>query len=325
LEAAGVKPIEPISLEEIREAKARIASLVLHTPLIKLNVDSGPVEIYLKLENLQPVGSFKLRGASNALAAADPKTLDHGVYTASAGNMAQALAYAARERAVPCSVVVPENAPQTKLDAIKRYDGTIIKTTYDAWWTVMLEHTYAGVDGLFIHPVCQRHVIAGNGTIGLEILEDLPNVDTVIVPYGGGGLSCGIASAVKAIKPSVQIFAAEVDTAAPLSAALKAGSPQPIDHESSFVDGIGGKSVLPEMWPLAQTLLDGSIVCSLDDIAAAIKRLVERHHIVAEGAGASSLAAAMAGESIGETVVCVISGGNIDASNLCTILSGGVP
>ncbi len=189
-----MEPIKPIELEDIRAAQKRIEGIALRTPLVRLNVDDAPADIYLKLENLQPIGSFKVRGAGNAMALADPSTLAKGVYTASAGNMAQGLAFSARERGVTCTVIVPDNAPQTKLAAIERLDGRIIKVPYDAWWNVLLEHKYAGMDAKFIHPVSEPAVIAGNGTIGLEILDDLPDVDAVIVPYGGGGLSSGIAS-----------------------------------------------------------------------------------------------------------------------------------
>lgn len=302
-----------------------IEGIALRTPLVRLNVDDAPGEIYLKLENLQPIGSFKLRGASNAISLANADELSKGIYTAIAGNMAQGVAYCARSRGITCSVVVPEHAPQTKLDAIQRLGGKIIKVPFNQWWQVILDHQYEGIDGYFIHPVADPYVIAGNGTIGLEILDDLPDVDTVIVPFGGGGLSSGIASAIKAIKPDTHVLAAEVDTAAPLIASLNAGSPQTIDYQPSFVDGIGGKSVLPQMWPLVSKLLDGSIVSSLPAIAAAIKLLIERNRVIAEGAGASSVAAALSGKAGQGKIVCVISGGNIDAAKLTTILQGQVP
>ncbi len=320
-----MRAIEPIPIEAIRAARDRIGDAAIRTPLVRLNVDDGPAEIYLKLENLQPIGSFKVRGAANAVALADPALLAHGVYTASAGNMAQGLAFVARKRGLACSVVVPDNAPRTKLAAVERLGAQILKVPYDAWWTVILEHTFAGLDATLIHPVSDSNVIAGNGTIGLEILEDLPDVDAVVVPYGGGGLSSGIASAIKAIKPDCKVFACEVETAAPLMASLSAGSPQTIDHRSSFVDGIGGKSILPEMWPLVRRLLDGSVVATLSDIASAIKLLAERNRIIAEGAGACSLAAALSGGAGQGRIVCVVSGGNIDTVKLCSILRGEIP
>ncbi len=317
--------IEPVSLDDIRAARQRIEGGFFRTPLVRLNIDDTPAEIYLKLENLQPIGSFKLRGAGNAIALADPATLTKGVYTASAGNMAQGVAFVARRRGLACSVIVPDNSPQTKLDAIERLEGRIIKVPYDVWWKVILEHAYPGMEGRFIHPVCDRGVIAGNGTIGLEILEDLPDVDTVVIPYGGGGLSCGIASAIKALKPATRIYACEVETAAPLAASLAAGSPQTIDHTPSFVDGIGGKSMLPEMWPLAGELLDGSLVMTLREVSAAVRLLVEHNRVIAEGAGATPVAAALSGKAGAGKIACVISGGNIDSSKLIKILSGEVP
>ncbi len=317
-----MKPLEPIGLAEIRAARERIADLALHTPLVRLNVDDAPAEIHLKLENLQPIGSFKVRGAGNAIRAADPQTIADGVYTASAGNMAQGVAFAARRLGVPCSVVVPEHAPQAKLAAVERLGAAIVKVPYDVWWQVLVTHRFDGLPGRFVHPVSDRDVIAGNGTIGLEILDDLPEVDAIVIPFGGGGLSCGIASALVALKPDTKIFAAEVETAAPLAASLAAGEPRDIDHTPSFVDGIGGKGVLVEMWPLVRSLIDESLVVSLDEIAGAIRLLASRNRVIAEGAGAASVAAALTGRAGSGTVVCIVSGGNIDAARLAAILGG---
>ena len=317
-------PLEQIPVAEIRAAAERLGGSVVRTPLIELNVETD-AKIFLKPENLQPIGSFKLRGAGNAMRKCDPSKLANGVYTASAGNMAQGVAWNARAMGVPCHVVVPDRAPQTKLDAVERLGGHIIKVPYDEWWQVIVTHEFPGLDALFIHPVSNPDVIAGNGTIGLEILDDLPDVDTILVPYGGGGLSCGIASAVKTLKPDTKIYACEVDTAAPFAASLEQNRPMEIVQSPSFVDGIGGKSVLEEMWPLASRLLDGSLVTSLDEIAAAIRTLVERNRIVAEGAGASTVANALAGAAGTGNIVCVVSGGNIDTSKLEIILGGGIP
>jgi threonine dehydratase len=320
-----VKPLAPIPLEEIRAARERIAGSVLRTPLVRLALEDGPWDLFLKLENLQPIGSFKLRGAGNALERAGRAALARGVYTASAGNMAQGVAWNARRLSVPCSVVAPENAPRAKLDAIERLGARVVLVPYERWWQVLVEHRYPGLEGRFVHPVSDADVIAGNGTIGLEILEDLPEVDAVVVPWGGGGLACGIASALRALRPGVRVFAAEVETAAPLSASLAAGEPRTIDHRPSFVDGIGGRGVLAEMWPLASTLLAGSIVVTLAEVAAAIRLLATRGRVVAEGAGAAALAAALTGKAGSGPLACVVSGGNIDASKLAKILEGGVP
>ncbi|MFK7804932.1 MAG: threonine/serine dehydratase [Anaerolineae bacterium] len=310
-----------IPLEDIQAAQKRIADSVLRTPLIRLNVDDAPADIYLKLENLQPIGSFKLRGAGNAIGLATEAQLEKGVYTASAGNMAQGVAWNAKRLGITCTVIVPNHAPQTKLDAIERLGGKVIKVTFDEWWQIILTHQYPGQDGLFIHPVSEPAVMAGNGTIGLEILEDLPDVDAVITPYGGGGLSCGVASAVRALKPDTKLYAVEVDTAAPLAASFAAGSPQDFDYQPTFIDGMGGKSILPEMWPRASTLLDGSLVMTVKEIANAVKLLLDRNSVLAEGAGAAPVAAAIAGKAGSGKVVCVISGGNIDGSKIRKILN----
>ena len=320
-----MRTIETPTLDAIHAARLRIAGSALRTPLVRLNVENAPAEIWLKLENLQPIGSFKLRGAGNAMGLLTREVLARGVYTASAGNMAQGVAWNARRCGVPCTVVVPEHAPQTKLAAIERLGATIVRISFDAWWNVIVEHHHPGIDGVFIHPVSDPDVIAGNGTIGLEILEDLPDVDAVLVPYGGGGLACGIAAAFRGLRPGVKILACEVESAAPFSASLAAGGPRQVDYTPSFVDGIGAKGVLEEMWPLASRLLDGSTVVSLAQTAAAVRLLVERNRVVAEGAGAVPVAAALGGKAGAGKVVCVVSGGNIDAGKLATILAGGVP
>ena len=324
------------TLEEIRAARQRIAGIAVRTPLVRLALDPGTPEIWLKLETLQPIGSFKIRGAASAIGLVPPKELARGVYTASAGNMAQGVAWCARAAGVPCTVVVPDTAPRAKLDAITRLGAEVVPLPFERWWQILVEHRYDALDGVFIHPVSDPAVIAGNATIGLEILEDLPGVASVFVPYGGGGLSCGIASALRAQDSAAPVFASEVATAAPLAASLVAGAPAAIDHRPSFVDGIGGRAVLAEMWPLAPALLAGSCVVSLEEIAAAIRLLVARARVVAEGAGASSLAAALAGRAAvglaGATIhrpegpiVCVISGGNLDPAKLATMLEGRLP
>jgi threonine dehydratase len=309
-----------IPLEEIRRARELLAGKVVRTPLVRL--DEGP---YLKLENLQPIGSFKLRGALNAIGNAPAGALEAGVVTASAGNMGQGVAWAARELGLPCSVVVPENAPEAKLGAIERLGGRIVKVPYERWWQTLEDAAYPDVDGFFVHPVQDERVMAGNGTIGLELLEDLPDPDIVLVPFGGGGLSSGIASAVKALRPETRVYAVEPATGAPLTAAFAAGEPDGIDFQASFVDGAGAPTLLPAMWPLARELLDGAFAMSLDETAEAVRVLARRVHVVAEGAGALALAAALAGRVDSGTVVCIVSGGNIDASKLATILGGGTP
>lgn len=297
----------------------------MRTPLLRLYDDDALPEIYLKLENLQPIGSFKLRGAGNAMALAEAESLGNGVYTASAGNMAQGVAWNARRLGVPCQVLIPESAPDTKIEAIHRLGARTIPLPFERWWQVIVDHHYPGILGYFIHPVSDAAVIAGNGTIGLEIVEDLPDVDAVLVPFGGGGLSCGIASAVKALRPQAKVFACEVETAAPLRAALKAGVPTAVDRTPTFVDGIGGNSVLEEMWPLARSLLDDSLVVDVEAVVRSIRTLALRSRVIVEGAGATSVAVATAGLAGSGKVVCVVSGGNLSRSALCRILEGKIP
>ena len=318
-------PVDAPTIADVRAARARLAGLVVRTPLVRLAVDEAPAEIHLKLECLQPIGSFKIRGATNAMALAGPERLRDGVYTASAGNMAQGVAWSARRLGVAATAVVPEHAPQAKLSALARLGARVEKVPFDSWWQLLVDRGQPGRKELFIHPVSDLAVMAGNGTIGLEILEDLPDVETVLVPYGGGGLSCGIASALRGSGSRARVIACEVDTAAPLSAALAAGGPVPTPYTPSFVDGIGGKSVLVEMWPLASRLLDGALSSPLDDVAAAVRLLAERAHVVSEGAGAAPVAAALSGRAGRGKTVCVVSGGNIDARVLARILSGEVP
>jgi len=312
-----------IPLAEIEAARERLAGTVVRTPLVRLEVDDAPAEIYLKLENLQPIGSFKLRGAANALSLAKPEQLERGVWTASAGNMAQGVAWWAREHGVHCTVVLPDTAPETKIAAIRRLGADMIPVPFDEWHETFRTHEHEGLDGLFVHAFSDDAVMAGNGTIGLEILEDLPDVDAIIAPYGGGGLSCGVASAVRALAPGCKVYAAEVATAAPLAPSLEAGRPVQVDYEPSFVDGIGSPEVFPEMFELAQELLDGSLVASLEDVTAAVRLLAERARIVAEGAAATSVALALNGAAGDGKVVCIVSGGNIDASKLAEILTAG--
>jgi threonine dehydratase len=316
-----MEPLKPIPLQEIRSAQQRIRNIAIRTPLVRMETEDTPAEIFLKLENLQPIGSFKLRGSGNAIEMASREMLSDGVFTASAGNMAQGVAWNAKRLGIPCTVVVPDHAPETKLNAIRRLGGSIIKVPFDEWWQVLLTRKFEGCKGLFIHPVSDPPVIAGNGTIGLEILEDLPDVDTVLIPYGGGGLSSGIASAIRALKPATKIFACEVETASPLSVSLQADEPRTVNYTASFVDGIGGKSILTEMWPMVRELLDGSIVMPLNTVASAIRLLAERNHVVAEGAGATPVAAALSGKAGSGKIVCVVSGGNIDPAVFARILN----
>jgi threonine dehydratase len=292
---------------------------------VRLRADDAPAEIYLKLENIQPIGSFKLRGAYNAARRADPAEVKKGLSTASAGNMGQGVAWAAQELGVPCTVVVPDYAPDTKVAAMERLGANVLKEPFDDWWVALENSRIDGVDGLFLHPVENEDVMAGNGTIGLEILEDLPDPDVVLIPFGGGGLTTGIASAIKAERPETKVYAVEQDTAAPLNASLAAGKMTPIDYQVSFVDGAGAKALLPRMWELVEPLIDGAYEVTLDEVAGAIRLLAERARVIAEGAGALAPAAALSGKAGNGRIVCIVSGGNIDFSTLTTILEGRTP
>jgi threonine dehydratase len=304
-----------IPLDEIRRARERIGDDVLRSPLVPFGPDE---RIWLKLECLQPVGSFKLRGALSAVRAASPAELAAGVVTASAGNMAQGVAWAAREADVPARVICPEGAPRAKLDRIEALGGEVVPVTHEEWWQAMLERGREGVDGFFVHPVADEAVMAGNGTIGLELVEDAPEFDTVVVPWGGGGLTTGIASAVKALRPDARVVTAEPATAAPLAAAFAAGEPYEIEFASSWVDGAGGRALLPGMWEHARGLVDEAVAVPLDEVEQAVRLLASRAHVVAEGAGALALAAALRRD---DRCVCIVSGGNIDAEVLAGILS----
>ena len=313
------------TLADIRSAQQRIKAISLRTPLVPLNADGAPADIYLKMENLQPIGSFKIRPAANAILSAPTDALRAGVYTASSGNMAQGVAFTARRLGIPATVLLPDTAPEVKVAALERLGARIRKISFDDWWQVILEHGHPDERGHFIHPVADPRVLAGDGTIGLEILEDLPNVETVLAPYGGGGLSSSIAAALRAAGSDARVLAAESEHAAPFLASLEAGKPVDIPYPESFVSGIGNGSVLEEMWPLTSQLLQGSVVARLDEIADAIRLMFECHRVIAEGAGAAPVAAALAGRAGSGKIVCVISGGNIGVQHLQEILSGKTP
>ena len=315
-----------ISLTAIQEARQRIAGELVRTPLVRLNVDDTPATIYLKLEVLQPIRSFKIRAAYNTLTLADKHQLDAGVWTASSGNWAQGVAWYARQLGVPCTIVVPESISNAKEDALTHLDARIVKAPIKEWLQILRTGNYKGIEGLFLHPSLNPAVIAANGTIGLEILEDLPDVDTVVIPWGGGALSCGIASAIRPIQPDVKLYACEVATATPLAHSFALGRPATdITYTPSFVEGIGYPFIFPKMWNLAKHLLNGSLIVELEAIVTAIRLLAERNSIIAEGAGAAPVAAALAGQAGEGKVVCVVSGGNIDTAILIKILEGKAP
>lgn len=308
----------------------RIAHTTVRTPLVRLYLDEAPAEIWLKLESLQPIGSFKLRGAANAILAAPRAELAAGVVTTSTGNMAQGVAWMARELGVPATIVVPDNASMSKLAAVERLGGRIVRVPWEAWWAAVEtghpREAAEGVDGFFVHPVRDVPVIAGNGTIGLELAEQLEEIDAVLIPWGGGGLTTGIASALHAVSPETKVYVCEPETGAPVTAAItNGGVPTPVDFRPSFIDGAGSGALLPEMWEHARPLVTGSFALSLDEAAAGVRLLLERARIVAEGAAALPVAAALDGRAGQGRLVCIVSGGNIDPARLAEILSGRTP
>ena len=314
-----------IELAAIREARDRIADVAVRTPLIRLHVEDAPAEVYLKLETLQPINSFKIRGAANAIRCASAAEREPGLLTASAGNMAQGVAWMARELGLPATIAVPEHAPEAKLAAIERLGGRVLRVPYEDWWQAIVRGQIEGLEGLFIHPVSDPAVMAGNGTIGLEILEDLPDPAAVVIPLGGGGLTVGIASAIKALRPQTKIFTAEPKTGAALHAALRAGAPTEVEYQASFVDGSGSRRVLDTMWPRLAEVVDDAFAVPLADVGAAVRTIAQRARVIAEGAGALATAAALAGRAGGGKVVCIVSGGNINLARLAEILSAPAP
>jgi threonine dehydratase len=317
-----VPPVRPVTIDEIRAARERIAGVVTRTPLIRLlhGVDGVP-QIWLKLESLQPINAFKLRGAANAVAMLPAAEQSKGVWTISAGNAGQGVAYAAREAGVPCTVVVIETAPDTKIERMRALGATLVKAPFDACWRAMEERAFPGVEGTFIHPFDDQNFVTGNATVGLEILEDLPQVKTVIAAIGGGGLIAGIGSTMRALAPHVRVLGAEPETAAPGAASFAAGSPQVFEQwQASFVDGAGGKSIFPRMWERLQHTVDGSVVVTLEEVKNAMRLAASKARVIAEGAGALSIAAAL--RQTEGPVVAVVSGGNIDLKKFCEIVTG---
>jgi threonine dehydratase len=311
--------------DDVTAARSNILGRAIRTPLLKLNADAAGARIFLKLENLQPLGSFKIRAAINVLKSVHPESLKRGVLTASAGNFGQGLAFAAREIGVAVTVVVPEASASIKAAALVDLGAKVIRVPFDDWWAALTARSFPGVEGVFIHPVAEAAVVAGNATIGAEILEDLPSVDAVVAPFGGGGLISGIGSVMRRHRRSVRMVAVESEAAQPAAAALAHGAPVKVPHVQSFVDGMGSTTVLAEMWPLVRETLDEAVCTSFAQITQAIRLLALRHHVIAEAAGAASVAAAMAKAVGAGDIVCIVSGGNIDASKLGAILNGQEP
>lgn len=317
----SLEAVRPIELADIQEARGRIAQIVLRTPLVRLELGPGYPDIRLKLENLQPINAYKLRGAANAVAMLSDSERKRGVWTISAGNAGQGVAYAARRAGVPCTVVAIETAPAAKLERMQALGARLVLVPYEVAWKTLDERAYPGVEGTFIHPFDDHNFIAGHGTMGLEILEDAPDTVAVIAAIGGGGLITGVGSAVKALKPEAKIWGAEPETAAPMARSLALGSPQAYpEWRASFVDGAGGQSVFPRMWERMKPVVDGCIVVTLDQTKQAMRMMAEKTRIIAEGAGALPLAAALTGKAGQGPIVVIVSGGNIDLKKFCEIL-----
>jgi threonine dehydratase len=317
-----VEAVRPIALKDIEEARERIAGTVLRTPLVRLDLGPGEPDIRLKLENLQPTNAYKIRGAANAVASLSGADRARGVWTVSAGNAGQGVAYAARAAGIPCTVVAIETAPRTKLDRMAALGARIVPVPYEIAWKAVTDHEFEGMDGLFIHPFDNHEFIAGHATMGLEILEDAPDTRAVITAIGGGGLITGVASAIKALRPDIKIYGAEPETAAPFALSLREGGPRPFpDWEASFVDGAGGQSVTERMWERMRPLVDGAIIVTLEQTRQAMRLLADKARVIAEGAGALSPAAALTGEAGEGPIVCVISGGNIDLAKFSSLVT----
>jgi len=317
-----IEPVRPIALAEIEAARARIAGTVLRTPLVRLDLGPNGPDIRLKLENLQPTNSYKIRGGANAVARLNDEERARGVWTVSAGNAGQAIAFAARAAGIPCTVVAIETAPRTKLDRMAALGARIVPVPYAVAWQAVTDHAYEGMAGTFIHPFDNHDFIAGHGTMGLEILEDAPDLRAVIAAIGGGGLITGVGSAIKALRPDVKVYGAEPETAAPYALSRREGGPRPFPAwQASFVDGAGGQSLIPRMWERMLPLVDGAIVVSLDQTREAMRLLAEKARVIVEGAGALSPAAALTGEAGEGPIVCVISGGNIDLAKFCSLVA----
>src|SRR5213082_1556298 len=316
-----LEPVRPIQLDEIRDARKRIAGTIIRTPLVRLELGPGFPDVRLKLENLQPINAYKLRGAANAVALLSDVERRRGVWTISAGNAGQGVAYAARAAGVPCTVVAIETAPAAKLDRMRALGATLVLVPYAVAWQALEDRSYPGVAGTFIHPFDDENFIAGHATMGLEILEDAPDTVAIIAAIGGGGLITGVGSAIKALKPGVRIWGAEPETAAPLARSLAAGSPQEFpEWQASFVDGAGGHSVFPRMWERMRPLVEGCIVVTLEQTKRAMRLIAERARVISEGAGALPLAAALTGEAGRGPIVVVVSGGNVDMKTFCEIV-----
>lgn len=320
LQSAAMNEIRPVTLEDIEAARERIKGVAVRTPLVRY--PSNEVELYLKLENLQPINAFKLRGAANAVAMLPPEKRALGVWTISAGNAGQGVAYAARAAGVPCTVVVIETAPDTKVERMRRLGANLVKAPFDVCWEAMQRRSFEGVEGTFVHPFDDHDFIAGNATAGLEIIEDLPNVETIVAAIGGGGLVAGVGAAMRALKPSVRVLGAEPETAAPGALSFDAQSPQVFDAwKATFIDGAGGKSIFPTMWERMREVVHGSIVVSLDEVRRAIKGMAEHNRVISEGAGGLAVAAALSGRAGKGPIVAVVSGGNIDLKLFAEIIT----
>src|SRR5437762_7889185 len=320
--AATLDPVRPIKLDEIRQARERIAQTIVRTPLVRLELGPDFPDVRLKLENLQPINAYKLRGAANAVALLPEHDRKRGVWTISAGNAGQGVAYAARAAAVPCTVVAIETAPESKLARMRALGARLVLVSYDVAWKALDQRAFPGVEGTFVHPFDDDNFIAGHGTMALEILEDAPDTKAIITAIGGGGLITGVASAIKALKPAIKVVGVEPETAAPAALSFEKGSPQVFENwKASFVDGAGGQSMFPRMWDRMKPVVDDYIVVSLDETKKAMRLMAEKARIISEGAGALPVAAALTGRAGKGPIVAIVSGGNIDLEKFCQLIA----
>jgi threonine dehydratase len=322
----GGTPISAPSLDDARAAAERIREVAVRTPLVPLRSYSGArPEILLKPETLQPVTSFKIRGAYNWASSLTDAQRARGLSTVSAGNTAQAVAYAARLVGASARSRLPDTTPRAKIDAIEAYGMEPVFMPGDELFDWMLSAGWEGEPYTFLHPWVEPLMVAGSATVGLEIFDELPDVDTVFISVGGGGLICGVGSALKALNPGIRVVAVQPEACAPIRACLAAGQPVWVDPEPTLCDGLGVPLVTDEMWPLLRSVVDETVEISEEQVEDAIRRLALDNKLVVEGAGAASLAAALATpiEQRGRSV-CVLSGGSIDGDTFAAIVGGAV-
>lgn len=313
--------MNPPTLTEIEEAANTLRAVAFHTPLVPLHTFDKDTDIYLKLEIHQPIGSFKIRGVFNAVASLDQSERKNGLSTVSAGNTAQALAWTGRYFSVPSRSLMPDTAPQTKIDAVKAYGGQPILVPIAEIFRFLKEQLWENEPYTFIHPWTNRRVMIGHATIGLEIMADLPEVDSVFVPVGGGALIGGIATAIKQRNPSARVYAVEPQGCAALAESFKQNRPASVDCKT-ICDGVAVPYMTDEVFGILKEIVDDVLLVSEDTVKQTVKRLALGNRIIAEPSAALPVAAALAmPQSKRGQSVCVVTGGSIDTEKLVGILT----